>query len=177
MRPSDDDTTADAPSGDPLTAVPADTTWTPSMPDRRTLRAEMWLTGLASPARKKSVTGVDAPLAGAEDGLAADGQRVLEARAEVLRVGQEVQVVEVDAHGLVQAAVRRRVIAMPARASRPSAGPTASQGSTAARPRRSASPTMSRMLAIEMAKPRLLVSVSTLPTWAGGALRAVRVEN
>ncbi len=30
---------------------------------------------------------------------------------------------------------------------------------------------------MEIAKPMLLVSVSTLPTACGGALRAVRVEN
>ena len=30
---------------------------------------------------------------------------------------------------------------------------------------------------MEMPKPMLLVSVSTLPTACGGALRAVRVEN
>ena len=59
----------------------------------------------------------------------------------------------------------------------PSAGPIASQGSRALRLMVCASETNSRMLAMEMPKPMLFVSVSTLPTACGGALRAVRVEN
>jgi hypothetical protein len=65
---TDDETTADAPLGDPLTAVPADHTWTPSMPDRRTLRAEMWLVlwvSIAATALKATLSLIDTLTSGA----------------------------------------------------------------------------------------------------------------
>ena len=62
-------------------------------------------------------------------------------------------------------------------ANTPRAGPSASQGSTPANGQRSASVTKSWMLTIDIAKPTLFASVSTLPTSDGGALPAVNAGN
>ena len=59
----------------------------------------------------------------------------------------------------------------------PSNGPSPSQGKSVPKACRCASVVNSSMLTIEMAKPILLVSVSTLPTACCGALLAVKAEN
>ena len=63
------------------------------------------------------------------------------------------------------------------KAHKPKAGPSAKPVSNQPKGNQSVSATNSKMLKVLMAKPMLLVSVSTLPTACGGALRAVSVEN